>query len=589
MAAKEIKLEHFTGQNTIEADHWLNLFEVVCAQLNLIDAEDKIVKLMSYLKDDALAFFAQRIAPGLSTLTWAEVRSLIVKRFGTPQISSIILAKERRLRKHESVKEYFDEKMKHLDKTSLVDSEKCDLLTDGVYDEFKRHLLPIIFVTTEDWLQKAIRNEMGLNRYPSHSKPSHNKDNQIKPQFQNKPHRSFNLNTQRQQRQEQQPPGPCWYCQQEGREEWHWHSLCPLKAKFGNQSTRNSSATSSHGNHLKQTKPKAIHTAQEQRSNDSSSDNEPEPLQRAGNNFAQPSDKALSGGSNGHSCPFPELYVTLNDKPIKAIVDSGSTISITTEQTFRSLHTQLIPNSKIIVEQISGISQTIGCFKAKVQIANKTAQMVFHVIPDFKYPLLLGLDIGKHFGLQIDLSSCKVSINPDHKVNEYFQPLQETQQQPPPQPKPQKPPQPRTPPQPIPQPTKQQPLHRPKKDHKTKTQPSPQPNSVANIDTGKGPSKGQVIPNCSISASENGSRHNQSNTYGKFQPNRSHQANFRTPPNKWQTNRTGQPPPTNSHFPPFNSTSFCSTLTKPLSGGKCGKPGCPGLQSRATQGSLGHH
>ena len=50
---------------------------------------------MSYLKDDALAFFAQRIAPNIATITWhAEVRSLIVKRFGTPQVSSIVTAKE---------------------------------------------------------------------------------------------------------------------------------------------------------------------------------------------------------------------------------------------------------------------------------------------------------------------------------------------------------------------------------------------------------------------------------------------------------------------------------------------------------------
>ena len=221
MATKEIKLEHFTGKNTIEAKHWLNLFEVVCAQLNLVNTEDKVVKLMSYLKDDALAFFAQRIAPDVSTITWADTRRLIEKRFGTPEVSSIVTANHRKLRRNESLKEYFDEKMKYLDKTSLTEPEKCDLLTDGVYDEFQSRLLPATILTTEDWLQKAIRVEMALHRHPSHPKPSSNKDIQLK-QFKPNQHKSFALSTT--------PPNPCIYCQYEGREEWHWHSLCPIKA-----------------------------------------------------------------------------------------------------------------------------------------------------------------------------------------------------------------------------------------------------------------------------------------------------------------------------------------------------------------------
>ena len=163
-APKEVKLEHYTGKNTIEAKHWLSLFEVVCAQLNLVDAEDKAVKLMSYLKDDALAFFAQRIAPDISNITWAEVRQLIEKRFETPDVSSIVTAKERKLRRSETIKDYFDDKMKHLDRTSLKDQEKADLLTDGVPDSYQTYLLPAIITTPDDWLQRALRAEMTVNR-----------------------------------------------------------------------------------------------------------------------------------------------------------------------------------------------------------------------------------------------------------------------------------------------------------------------------------------------------------------------------------------------------------------------------------------
>ena len=371
MATKDVKLEHFTGKNTIEADHWLNLFEVVCAELTLTTAQKKTVKLMSYLKDDALAFFAQRIAPNISTITWAEVRSLITKRFGTPQVSSIISAKERRLHRYESVKEYFDEKMKHLDKTSLVDSERCDLLTDGIYDEFKKHLLPITFTSTEDWLQRAMRIEVGLKRDPSHTKPD-NKDIQFK-QYKPKPNHSFALNTTN-----NSAPYPCRYCQFHGKEEYHWHSECPVKAKYRNQPIGNSSSNSN-GNNRNHTSFKTLATSQRQPSRDSSADSSSEtPI--AGNSFAQPTGKALPLVRSG-SDPYPSLDVTLNCKPFKAIIDSGSTISFVTEQTFKSLNTQLIPNSSIEVTQLCGQIQTIGCFKAKLQISNKLAEINLHVIP----------------------------------------------------------------------------------------------------------------------------------------------------------------------------------------------------------------
>ena len=48
--------------------------------------------------------------------------------------------------------------MKYLDKTSLVESEKCDLLTDGIYEEFKKHLLPITFASTERLASKVYAN-----------------------------------------------------------------------------------------------------------------------------------------------------------------------------------------------------------------------------------------------------------------------------------------------------------------------------------------------------------------------------------------------------------------------------------------------
>lgn len=67
MSTKEIKLVLYTGKNKILIENWLNLFEVVVDSMT--NDKDKIVKLMSYLDEEALEFYATKIATKISTLT----------------------------------------------------------------------------------------------------------------------------------------------------------------------------------------------------------------------------------------------------------------------------------------------------------------------------------------------------------------------------------------------------------------------------------------------------------------------------------------------------------------------------------------
>ena len=437
MAAKDIKLEHFTGKNTIEAKHWLNLFEVICVEQQLTDNKDKVVKLMSYLKDDALAFFAQKIAPNATTITWADTRALIEKRFGTAEVSSIVHANHRRLHKNETIKEYFDEKMKHLDKTSLTDPEKCDLLTDGVSEAIQSYLIPTIITTTEDWLQRAIRAEMSVNRTSGYSKPSFRKDSQYKPQYkpQFKPH--FKPEPQNAYHTDpyQQYPGDCPYlckiCRNLGHEEYHWHRNCPNKTKqFGNRPYGNNSRPSGQRSiQYQQQKPikgnvsstQTLRSAHADEENAFSSDSSEDPNQNVDcNNFCTPFNPTISSDTKSRPIPtFPSIEVKLNNKPVKSIVDSGSTISIASENTLKELKLQIKPNSSIILNQISGRTQTLGSFTASLKIQNTIHTTTFHVVPRSPYPLLLGLDVGQQFGLKIDLNSCKFSVSRNPKDNEY--------------------------------------------------------------------------------------------------------------------------------------------------------------------------
>ncbi len=135
---KDVKLALYTGKNKILVTNWLNLFEVVIIALK--EDEDKVAKLMSYLDDDALEFYANKIAPNLSTITWAETRGLMEKRFSSSTISPIIAATRRRLTKADTVKSYFDDKMASLEKTGLSEEHMVDQLTEGLPDSYKSHL-----------------------------------------------------------------------------------------------------------------------------------------------------------------------------------------------------------------------------------------------------------------------------------------------------------------------------------------------------------------------------------------------------------------------------------------------------------------
>ena len=123
--------------------------------------------------------------------------------------------------------------------------------------------------------------------------------------------------------------------------------------------------------------------------------------------------------SQGYTDHFLHIDVKLDDIPLRAYVDSGSTISVASKQTLQRLNKQVIPNSAIHVRQVSGKTKTIGCFQAQLQIKNNVQTINFHVIPSFQYPLLLGLDVGQQFGLLLDLNKCKVSLASNPTDSEY--------------------------------------------------------------------------------------------------------------------------------------------------------------------------
>jgi hypothetical protein len=107
---------------------------------------------------------------------------------------------------------------------------------------------------------------------------------------------------------------------------------------------------------------------------------------------------------------FVNINVKINNQSVPAFIDTGSSITVLSYEMFVNLKLKVIQNSSINIRQISGLTKSIGRVKVRLTIKDKTKLVNIHVIKDFKFPLLLGLDVGEIFNLHIDLKNRKVNI-----------------------------------------------------------------------------------------------------------------------------------------------------------------------------------
>ena len=124
------KLERFDGtDDTVRVQTWLTLFEVHMSPLN--DSQ-RIRTLIYSLKGPALEWFGDEIAPHATTITWSETKDKFIRRFGVATSTPLIDAQRRRLKREETVEQYFKAKMRLLRRTHLIEQEVVQQLTDGL-------------------------------------------------------------------------------------------------------------------------------------------------------------------------------------------------------------------------------------------------------------------------------------------------------------------------------------------------------------------------------------------------------------------------------------------------------------------------
>ncbi|UYV80583.1 K02A2.6-like, partial [Cordylochernes scorpioides] len=97
------------------------------------------------------------------------------------------------------------------------------------------------------------------------------------------------------------------------------------------------------------------------------------------------------------------ISVEVNGIPAQAFVDTGATVSIINWRLFKRTRLQLQPNSDIHISQPDGVTRTCGSLQTKVRIDKLIKPVTLHVMKNFKYPLLIGLDVASLFNLLIDV------------------------------------------------------------------------------------------------------------------------------------------------------------------------------------------
>lgn len=62
----------------------------------------------------------------------------------------------------------------------------------------------------------------------------------------------------------------------------------------------------------------------------------------------------------------------------------------------------------ITIKQVTGTTKSIGRAQVKLTIGKESYKCIIHIVKDFIQPLLIGLDIGKIFDLQVDIKTGRI-------------------------------------------------------------------------------------------------------------------------------------------------------------------------------------
>ncbi|UYV69112.1 hypothetical protein LAZ67_6002474, partial [Cordylochernes scorpioides] len=343
------RLQKFNGsKSAIRPESWIKLYDF---ENNSLKEDEKIKNLMYYLTDSALEWYADEIISNPAIKRWEVVKERLIQRFGSYNANPIVSASHRRLKREESIENYFQDKIRLLNQTYLTKEEKIHLLTDGLPNDWKDLIVAAQPTDATKWFHIAASIEQ----------------NRASIQF--KPKNKIHLATKNNDNRKNVCPFWCPICSKKGIKIKHWVTDCEdydpnYKKDRLNQNTSVKQVCGA---------PELLNVS------------------------------TLTNTPTQGAFKLINISVEVNGIPAQAFVDTGATVSIINWRLFKRTRLQLQPNSDIHISQADGVTRTCGSLQTKVRIDKLIKPVTLHVMKNFKYPLLIGLDVASLFNLLIDV------------------------------------------------------------------------------------------------------------------------------------------------------------------------------------------
>ncbi|UYV74836.1 K02A2.6-like [Cordylochernes scorpioides] len=329
------RLQKFNGsKSAIRPESWIKLYDF---ENNSLKEDEKIKNLMYYLTDSALEWYADEIISNPAIKRWEVVKEKLIQRFGSYNANPIVSASHRRLKREESIENYFQDKIRLLNQTHLTKEEKIHLLADGLPNDWKDLIVAARPTDATKWFHIAASIEQ----------------NRASIQF--KPKNKIHLATKNSDNRKNVCPFWCPICSKKGIKIKHWVTDCEdydpnYKKDRPNQNTSVKQECGA---------PELLNVS------------------------------TLTNTPTQGAFKLINISVEVNGIPAQAFVDTGATVSIINWRLFKRTRLQLQPNSDIHISQADGVTRTCGSLQTKHAIDLGKVAIQHKIITKSEQPISL--------------------------------------------------------------------------------------------------------------------------------------------------------------------------------------------------------
>lgn len=187
---------------------WINIYELITSGMS---DQQRIIGLARNLEGVALQWFREEVIVNIQSLTWLDCRAQMLARFDEAVTSPLLEATKRVHDGTESVAEYHRDKCAKLRLARAGDTDIVGMLTDGMPNRYKSHLITSRVRTPLEWLSVALQLEHNFAQISASSskpdtKPSRSGNSNVS--------KSADMDKSRALRDKKKPNKPCQFCKE---------------------------------------------------------------------------------------------------------------------------------------------------------------------------------------------------------------------------------------------------------------------------------------------------------------------------------------------------------------------------------------